>query len=75
MEFTGERIPRVPKREVKRMTIAQQLEQKGIEKGIEMGIKKGKLQVARTMLLNGMDRSKVMEITGLTEDDLSQLDH
>ncbi|ORM92231.1 hypothetical protein HA50_02225 [Pantoea cypripedii] len=71
MEFTGERIPRVPKREVKRMTIAQQLEQKGIE----MGIKKGKLQVARTMLLNGMDRSEVMEMTGLTEDDLSQLDH
>ncbi|MBP2200309.1 putative transposase/invertase (TIGR01784 family) [Pantoea cypripedii] len=53
------------------MTIAQQLEQKGIE----MGIKKGKLQVARTMLLNGMDRSEVMEMTGLTEDDLSQLDH
>jgi len=49
------------------MTIAEQLEQKGIEKG--------KLEVARNLLLNGMDRSTVKRMTGLTEEQLSQLDH
>jgi predicted transposase/invertase (TIGR01784 family) len=69
------------------MTIAQQLEQKGIEKGIEQGIQlgeqrgiekgrnEGKLEVARTMLQNGIDRSTVMKMTGLTEDDLTQIRH
>jgi recombination-promoting nuclease RpnB len=57
----------VPKHEDKLMTIAEQLEQKGIEKG--------KLEVARNMLLNGMDRITVMQMTGLTEEQLSQIDH
>ncbi len=55
------------------MTIAQQLEQKGIEKGIEQSIQKGiqlgeqhgiekgrnegKLEVARAMLANGLDQA------------------
>lgn len=61
------------------MTIAQQFEQKGIEKGraeglqlgehrgIEKGRNEGKLEVARTMLENGIDRNTVMKMTGLTE--------
>ena len=73
------------------MTIAQQLEQKGIEKGIEQGIEKGiqlgeqrgiekgereaTLKIARTMLQNGLDRNTVMKMTGLSEDDLSQIRH
>jgi predicted transposase/invertase (TIGR01784 family) len=73
------------------MTIAQQLEQKGIEKGIEKGraegiqlgeqrgLKEGErqatLKIARTMLQNGIDRSSVIKMTGLTEDDLAQLRH
>jgi predicted transposase/invertase (TIGR01784 family) len=73
------------------MTIAQQLEQKGIEKGIEKGIQlgeqrgiekgrhegklEGKLEVARTMLQNGLDRTTVMKMTGLSEDDLAQIRH
>ena len=69
------------------MTIAQQLEQKGIEKGIQQGIQmgeergiekgrnEGKLEVARTMLKNGIDRNTVMKMTGLTEDDLAQIRH
>lgn len=69
------------------MTIAQQLEQKGIEKGIEKGIQlgeqrgiekgrnEGKLEVARTMLQNGIDRNTVMKMTGLSEDELSQICH
>lgn len=73
------------------MTIAQQLEQKGIEKGIAKGIEKGrlegiqigeekgrnegKLEVARTMLQNGLDRNTVMKMTGLTADELEQIRH
>ena len=65
------------------MTIAQQLEQKGIEKGIQLGeqrgIEKGEreatLKIARTMLQNGIDRNTVMKVTGLTEEDLAQIRH
>ena len=65
------------------MTIAQQLEQKGIEKGIQLGeqrgIEKGEreatLKIARTMLQNGIDRNTVIKMTGLTEDDLAQIRH
>lgn len=65
------------------MTIAQQLEQKGIEKGrmegIQIGEEKGrlegKLEVARTMLQNGLDRSTVMKMTGLAAEDLDQIRH
>lgn len=73
------------------MTIAQQLEQKGIEKGRaeglqlgeQRGIEKGRsegerqatLKIARTMLQNGIDRNTVMKMTGLTEDDLAQIRH
>ena len=59
------------------MTIAQQLEQRGIEKGRDEGRQEGrnegKLEVARAMLQNGIGRNTVMKITGLTEDDLAQI--
>lgn len=63
------------------MTIALQIEQKGIEQGIQLGeqrrIEKGEreatLKIARTMLHNGIDRNTVMKMTGLAEDDLAQL--
>lgn len=78
---------RLPQHEDELMTIAQQLEQKGIEKGrdegiqlgeqrgIEKGRHEGKLEVARTMLQNGLDRNTVMKMTGLSEDDLAQIRH
>ncbi|MGK7441896.1 Rpn family recombination-promoting nuclease/putative transposase, partial [Salmonella enterica] len=81
--FVRELAQRVPQHGDALMTIAQQLEQKGIEKGIQQGIQlgeqrgieKGKLEVARTMLQNGIDRNTVMTMTGLTEDDLAQIRH
>jgi predicted transposase/invertase (TIGR01784 family) len=81
--FVRELAQRVPQHGDALMTIAQQLEQKGIEKGIEKGIllgeqrgiEKGKLEVARTMLQNGLDRNTVMKMTGLSEDDLAQIRH
>jgi len=85
--FVRELALRVPQHEDELMTIAQQLEQKGIEKGIQLGEQRGmekgrhegklegKLEVARTMLANGLDRDSVMKMTGLTADDLAQIRH
>lgn len=73
------------------MTIAQQLEQRGIEKGLAKGIEQGlelgeqrgiekgrkeeAFRIARTMLQNGLDRSTVMSMTGLTDAELAQIRH
>ena len=89
--FVRELAQRVPQHGDALMTIAQQLEQKGIEKGraegIELGerrgIEKGRtegqreatLKIARTMLQNGLDRKTGIEMTGLTSDDLAQIRH
>jgi predicted transposase/invertase (TIGR01784 family) len=67
------------------MTIAQQLEQKGIEKGrmegrmeghqegIELGKRAASLRIARAMLQHGFDQNMVMQMTGLTEDELAHI--
>jgi len=81
--FVRELAQRVPLHGDALMTIAQQLEQKGIQKDIQLGRQEGrnegklegKLEVARTMLQNGIDRMTVMKMTGLTEDDLAQIRH
>jgi len=81
--FVRELAQRVPQHGDALMTIAQQLEEKGIEKGIQLGEQRGiekgrnegKLEVARTMLENGIDRNTVMKMTGLSEDDLAQIPH
>lgn len=85
--FIRELARRSPQHEEVLMTIAQKLEQKGIEKGrlegIQLGeakgrqegVLEGKLQVARIMLANGIDRDSVMKMTGLTADDLAQIRH
>lgn len=85
--FVRELAQRVPQHGDALMTIAQQLEQKGIEKGRLEGIRigeekgrnegkvEGKLEVARTMLQNGLDRSTVMKMTGLAAEDVDQICH
>ncbi|MCW2474433.1 hypothetical protein [Candidatus Symbiopectobacterium sp. NZEC151] len=69
------------------MTIAQQLEQKGMEigfrrgfrTGFEIGYELGRLavilKVVRNMRQNGMDDATVMKMTGLSEDELAQICH
>lgn len=70
---------RVPQYGGTLMTIARQLEQKGIEKGIEQGIEIGRrnalLNVARAMLDSGFEHIMVMKATGLTEEDIARLLH
>lgn len=74
---------RVPQHGDALMTIAQQLEQKGMEKGIQLGREEGRsegereatLKIARTMLQSGLDRETVMKMTGLSEDELALIRH
>ncbi|MCG7391254.1 Rpn family recombination-promoting nuclease/putative transposase [Pantoea sp. ACRSB] len=89
--FIRELAQRVPQHGDALMTIAQQLEQKGIEKGrmegrqegiqlgeqrgIEKGEREATLKIARTMLQNGLDQNIVMQMTGLTEEELAQIHH
>ncbi|HGJ5854751.1 Rpn family recombination-promoting nuclease/putative transposase [Arsenophonus nasoniae] len=51
--------------------------QKGKIEGIQEGIQKGKieaqLEIAKQMLITGMDRQSVMKFTGLTDADMSNL--
>ena len=44
--------------------------EEGIQKGLEEGIQKGRVDVAKAMLQRGMNMKIVMELTGLTEDEL-----
>ncbi|EKN3732014.1 Rpn family recombination-promoting nuclease/putative transposase [Yersinia enterocolitica] len=66
---------RLPQHEESLMTIAQKLEQIGEARGEANGLKKGKLEVARTMFANGLDRATVMKMTGLSEEELAQICH
>lgn len=81
--FVRELAQRVPQHGDELMTIAQQLEQKGIEKGIQLGEKRGfekglnqaRIELARSMLQNGIDRSTVIKITGLSEAEMAHICH
>lgn len=85
--FVRELAQRVPQHKDKLMTIAQQLEQKGIRLGELRGLEKGRkeghkegerkatLKIARTMLQSGLDQATVMKMTGLSEEDLAQIQH
>lgn len=63
------------------MNIAQGLREEGIKKGIQQGIKQGmqkgkleaQLEIAKQMLMTGMDRKSVMNFTGLNDYEISNL--
>ncbi|MEF9709480.1 hypothetical protein RBH39_24470 [Escherichia coli] len=69
------------------MTLAERLKQtgreegialglaQGIERGIVQGIERGKLETARNMLNAGITRKMVLELTGLSDEQLRMLKH
>ena len=68
------------KREGKEEGLAEGMERglaEGMEKGLAEGMEKGmnqrSLEIARKMLANGMDAATVMEITGLSEEEMLQI--
>ncbi|MEZ9500178.1 hypothetical protein AB4251_22360 [Vibrio lentus] len=61
----------VPKHEDTLMTIAEQLRQQGEQRGRQEALK----EMARKMMLNGLDQQAIMDVTGLNKDELAQLSH
>ncbi len=73
------------------MTIAEQLEQKGLERGIKQGIEQGieqgivqgreegraegKLETARALLRHGVSLDIIVTSTGLSRDKIEMLKH
>ena len=57
------------KREGKEEGLAEGLE-KGLAEGMEKGMNQRSLEIARKMLANGMDAATVMEITGLSAEEI-----
>ena len=74
---------RTPQHEEELMTIAEYLKQEGRLEGLKEGrlegLEEGKLKealkIARSMLAYGLDRAKVMELTGLSAKEVDQLHH
>ncbi len=61
---------RVPKHGETLMTMAEELLQRGIQKGKFNAL----LEIAQKMLQRGFDSQAIMEITGLSKDELQQLE-
>ena len=60
----------------KRDGIAEGMEKgmkQGMEKGMKQGLEQRSLEIARKMLAKGMDAASVMEITGLSAEQMQQL--
>ena len=47
--------------------------EKGMKQGMEKGLEQRSLEIARKMLAKGMDAASVMEITGLSAEQMRQL--
>ncbi|MCL1124586.1 Rpn family recombination-promoting nuclease/putative transposase [Shewanella surugensis] len=65
----------VPEHKDTLMTIADQLRQEGEAKGRQEGRQEVLNEMARSMLLRGIERNTVMDVTGLSPDELAQLSH
>ncbi|MFA0478782.1 Rpn family recombination-promoting nuclease/putative transposase [Vibrio splendidus] len=57
----------------------QEGRQEGRQEGIQLGEQRGRQEtlneMARKMMLNGMDQQAIMDVTGLSKDELAQLSH
>ena len=76
-------VSSVPKHEETLMTIAEQLRQQGEQRGRQEGRQEGRQkgrqealkEMARKIMLNGLDQEAIMDVTGLNKDELAQLSH
>ena len=56
------------------MTLAEQLIAEGHQKGIQEGLQKGKFEVAKQLLREGVEIAFIAKMTGLSLDKLKLLD-
>ncbi len=85
--FVHQLIEQSPEHETMLMTIAEQLEQKGLERGIEQGREEGielgreegkvegKVETARALLRHGVSLDIIVTSTGLSRDKIEALKH
>ena len=70
---------RVPEHEGELMTIAEKLKQEGRKEGLTEGRKEGHkekaLSIAQNLLKSGMSPAFIQQVTGLTEQEIKQLQH
>ncbi|PQQ35432.1 transposase [Photorhabdus luminescens] len=78
-QFVHQLIEQSPEHETMLMTIAEQLEQKGLERGIkqgrEEGREEGKVETARALLRHGVSLDIIVTSTGLSRDKIEALKH
>ena len=55
------------------MTAAERLREEGMKKGMELGKLKRDKEIAMTCIIKGYDTSVIMDITGLTENDIEEV--
>ena len=55
------------------MTIAERLRLDGLQEGLQQGKQEAALRIAQTMLEQGIDRTMVLLVTGLTEEELATI--
>jgi len=58
--------------EAEYMTVLDKILEEGELKGIEKGIEKGKIETARNMMLEGIEVSVIVKVTGLTQEQLKE---
>lgn len=58
--------------EAEYMTVLDKILEEGELKGIEKGIEKGKIETARNMMLEGIEVSVIVKVTGLTLEQLKE---
>ncbi|WP_058910758.1 Rpn family recombination-promoting nuclease/putative transposase [Entomohabitans teleogrylli] len=79
--FLNHLAQRIPQHKEVFMTMAQKLEQKGLQRGLQEGLIQGReegehaaaVKIAGNMLKCGIDSATVMQLTGLSEDEVKQL--
>ncbi|MCC8421130.1 MULTISPECIES: Rpn family recombination-promoting nuclease/putative transposase, partial [Photorhabdus] len=64
-----------PRYEEVLMTIAQRLEHKARQEGRQEGCQEATLKIAHALLNSGIDRETVMKTTGLSQNELEQIDN
>ncbi len=66
-------VKNTPRYREEMMTLAEQLEQKGLEKGLQKGRSEQARDIARNLLALGLDRATIEHATGLSPSELSAL--
>jgi recombination-promoting nuclease RpnB len=69
-----EKLQNIRTYEEETMSIAEKIEQLGLEKGLQQGREESRLNIAKNMLTKRFNFALIKEITGLSDQDLLNLE-